>query len=199
MMNDLRRPEPSPRDPETRPRLATKPSANAWLIQDLEWVRELVLERLSSIETLARERPASAAPVREIGELEDSFKRKSAELEETRRRLQDQAEQEQHDWDASLSQLEDDRRLLADAWERVEQERIDSMSAPHENPALQSQGHNPQTTGSTGLPHSAASIPIRSTGTDADPCNPVAEAILRQFQTLCRDVRQSAKGRHAAR
>ncbi|MFI5457480.1 MAG: hypothetical protein ACHRXM_18715 [Isosphaerales bacterium] len=198
-MNDRRRPETSPRDPETRPRSGPNSSAYAWLIQDLEWVRELVLERLSSIETLARERRASTPPLRDIAELEVSFKKKSDQLEETRRRLQDQAEREKHDWNASLSQLEDDRRLLAEAWERVEQERIDSMSAPQANPAHHSLGQNPQTTASTGLPHTAASIPIRSAGTDSDPCNPVARAILRQFQTLCSDVRQSAQGRRAAR
>jgi len=199
MMNDLRRPETSSRDPEARPRSAPKPSAYAWLIQDLEWVRELVLERLNSIETLARERPASAPPGREIAELEDAFKKKSDELDETRRRLQEQAEQEKQDWNASLSLLEDDRRLLAAAWERVEQERIDSMSVPQENPARHSQGQDRQTTTSTGLPHAALSIPIRSAGSDSDPCNPVAQAILRQFQTLCRDVRQSARGRRDAR
>jgi len=169
------------------------------LIQDLEWMRELVLERLSSIEKLARECPESAAPVRDIAELEDSFKKKSDELEETRRGLRDQAERDRQDWDASLSQLEDDRRLLAEAWERVEQVRMDSMTAPHENPSLHSQGQNPQTTASTGQSHAATSIPIRSAGNNSDPCNPVAEAILRQFQTLCSDVRQSANGRHAAR
>ena len=199
MMNDPRRPETGSRDPETEARSAPKPSAYAWLIQDLEWVRELVLERLSSIETLARQRPASAPPGREIAELEDSFKQKSDEIEETRRRLQEQAEREQQDWNASLSLLEDDRRLLAAAWERVEQERIGSMSVPPENPTHHSHGQDPQTTASTGLPHAALSIPIRSAGPDSDPCNPVAQAILQQFQTLCRDVRQSARGRRAAR
>jgi len=169
------------------------------LIQDLEWMRELVLERLSSIETLALKRPAPAPAGREITELEDSFKKKSDELEETRRRLHEQAEREKQDWNASLSQLEEDRRLLAEAWERVERERIDFPTAPRENPAAHSQGQNPQTRASTGLPQSAASIPIRSAGIDSDPANPVTQAILRQFQTLCSDVRQSARGRRATR
>jgi hypothetical protein len=199
MINDLRRPETSPRGPEARPRAAPERSAYASLIQDLEWLRELVLERFSSIETLARERPESAALGREIAELENSFKKKSDELEETRRRLQDQADREKQGWSASLSQLEDDRRLLAEAWERVEQERIDSSIAPQESSSLHSQGQNPQTAASTGLPRTGASIPIRSAGADSDPYNPVTQAILRQFQTLCSDVRQSAQGPHAAR
>jgi len=169
------------------------------LIQDLEWLREMVLERLSSIETLGRERAASALPAREIAALEDSFEKKSDELEEARCRLKDQAERDKQDWTASLAQLEDDRRLLAEAWERVEQERIDSLGAPQENLSLHSQGQNPQPAASTRLPHTGASIPIRSAGTGSDSYNPVAQAMLRQFQTLCSDVRQSAQGRHAAR
>ena len=60
MINDLRRPETSPRGPEARPRPAPERSAYASLIQDLVWLRKLVLERLTSIETLAGQRPASA-------------------------------------------------------------------------------------------------------------------------------------------
>jgi hypothetical protein len=199
MMNDLRRPETSPRGPEDRPRSASERSAYNSLIQDLKCLRRLVLQRLSSIETLARERPAFAPPAREIAALEDSFKIRSDELEETRRRLQAEAEREKQESSASLSQLEDDRRLLAEAWERVEQERIACSSAPQQNPSLHSQGRNPQTAASTGLPRTGGSIPIRSAGTESDPYNPVTQAILRQFQTLCSDVRQSAPGRHAAR
>jgi len=169
------------------------------LIQDLVWLRELVLERLTSIETLASERPAYARPARELRGLEDAFKIKSDELEESRCRLQEQAEREKRDWSASVSQLEDDRRLLAEAWERVVQARIDSSRTPRENPSLHSQGQDPQTAGSTGLSRTGASIPIRSAGADSDPHNPVNQAILRQFQTLYNDVRQSAQGRRAAR
>jgi hypothetical protein len=199
MMNDVRRPETPPRDSETRSRSAPNSPAYAWLIQDLEWVRKLVLERLGSIETLARERPASAARLREIAELEASFKKRSAELEETRRRLQEEAEREKQDWTASMAQLEDDRRLLAEAWARVEQERIDSMNALNQNAAVHAQEHNARTSVPNGLPHTTVSIPIRSPATDSDPSNPVAQAILRQFQTLCSDVRQSARGRRATR
>ena len=49
---------------------------------------------------------------------------KAAELAETERRLHDQAERQEKEWSASLIQLESDRRLLAEAWERVERERI---------------------------------------------------------------------------
>jgi hypothetical protein len=199
MINDLRRPETSPRGPEARPRPAPEPSAYASLIQDLVWLRELVLERLTSIETLAGERPASAPRARELTALEESLKIRSDELEEIRRGLQEEAEREKRDWTASLSQLEDDRRLLAEAWERLEQARIETSSTQRENPSRHSHGQNPQTADSTGRTRTGAAIPIRSAGTDSDAHNPVNQAILRQFQTLYNDVRQSAHGRRPAR
>jgi hypothetical protein len=199
MMNDFRRPETSLRGPLALPRSAPERSAETSSIQDLECLRLLVLQRLSLIEALARERQASAPLAREMAALEDSFKIRSDELEETRRGLHDQAEREKQERSVSLSQLEDDRRLLAEAWERVEQERIASSSGPQQNPSLHSDGQNIQTAASTGLPRTGGSIPVRSGGAESDQNNPVTQAILRQFQTLCSDVRQSAQGRHAAR
>ena len=178
------------------------------LIQDLERLRELVLKRLSSMieifagaATSSRRRPRSAYAwlIQDLVALEDSFKKKSAELEETRRLLQVQADQAREDWLAAMSKLEDDRRLLAEAWERVETERIDSLNARQASQSLNSPIDNPRSAGSTGLPTKSASIPIRSAGALADSCNPVTEEILRQFQTLCSDVRQSAVGRRASR
>ncbi len=196
MINDLRRPGSSPQGPEGGPRPAPERSAYASLIQDLVWLRELVLARLTSIETLAATRPAFA---RELTVLEKSFRMRSDEVEEARRRLQEQAEREKRDWSASLSQLEEDRRLLAEAWERVEQARIESPSEPHSNPSLHSQGQGPQTAGANGQPRSVASSPIRSAEADSEPHNPVNQAILQQFQLLCSDARHSAKGRQATR
>jgi hypothetical protein len=199
MINDLRRPGTSPQGSEARSRPAPEHSAFASLIQDLVCLRELVLERLSSIETLAGKCPAAALSAKERTALEESFRMRSDELEKTRCRLQEQAERQKRDWSALLSQLEEDRRLLAEAWERVEQARIDSSSAPHENPSLHSQGQDPRTVDTTGRLHNGPSIPIRSARPDSDRRNPVNQAILQQFQLLCNDARQSARGRHAAR
>jgi hypothetical protein len=199
MMNNTRRPETSPRYVDARPRSTPERSVTVSLIDDLERLRELVLERLSSIETLARERSESVMPAPELSALEESFKKKSAEFEEARRQLQAQAEQEKHEWIASLTQLEDDRRLLAEAWERVDQERIDAVSAPQEHSSVHSpRPHSPAPV-STAVPSTGATIPIRSAGADSDAYNPVAQAILQQFQTLCSDVRQSAHARRASR
>jgi hypothetical protein len=168
------------------------------LIQDLERLRELVLERLSSIEMLARDHVASALPTRETAAMDDLLEKKSAELEETRRWLQVQAERERQDWIAAMSQLEDDRHLLAEAWERVEAERIESLTGPQTNPSHEFHAENPRVA-PNGLPARSAAIPIRSAGAGSDSYNPVAHDILRQFQTLRSDVRQSAVGRRASR
>ena len=64
MMNNTRRPETSPRYVDARPRSTPERSVTVSLIDDLEQLRELVLERLSSIETLARERSESVMPAR---------------------------------------------------------------------------------------------------------------------------------------
>jgi hypothetical protein len=168
-------------------------------MQDLESLRARVLERLQAIETLARERPEPANPESAIVAVQESLKGKAKELDEMRRRVQEQAKRSQQDWDTSLSQLEQDRRLLADAWERVERERIAFSSAPEgsQSPRAAGQITHGGATGTQSGP--TPTVPIRSAGPDAGPHNPVAQAILRQFQTLRSDVRQSAQIRRAAR
>jgi hypothetical protein len=199
MINDLPRPETSPRGPEARPRTANQRSAYVSFIDDLVRLRELVVDRLASIETLAGQRQASEARARELAALEEALKIRSDELEKTRRGLKEQADRAQRDWNASLSQLEHDRRSLAEAWERLEQARIDTSKPPRENPSRQSRGQSPQTAVSTGRSRTGPTIPIRSADADSDADNPVDRAILQQYQSLYHDVRQSARGRWPAR
>jgi hypothetical protein len=167
------------------------------LIDDLERLRALVSERLSSIEILIRENSAGALSAREVAAREESIGKKSAELEEARRMLQVQAERERQDWITAMSQLENDRQLLAEAWERVEEERIDSQCPRHASLAHQSHLSTHLTAVPTGLPTKGATIPVRTGSVESDSYNPVAQDILRQFQTLRSDVRQSAMGRRA--
>jgi len=199
MTYDPRRPETSPRDFEARRRLTEGRADTGSVIQDLEQLRELVLERLSSIERLAWEHSASAQPERELSALEESFQKKSDDLEECRQQFQVQAEREKQEWIAAMSQLEDDRRLLAEAWERIDQERIDASSSHQESASVHSPRPLLQTAISTSLPSVGAAVPIRSAGADSETYNPVAQAILQQFQTLCSDVRQNARTRRASR
>ena len=89
--------------------------------------------------------------------------------------------------------------MLAEAWERVEQARIETL----EHVARESLASFP----GTELPDGGFDRAVaqrcfdpdpRSAGADSDPHNPVDQAILRQFQTLCSDVRQSAQARRPA-
>jgi hypothetical protein len=140
MVDELRKPGTIPRGAEPRSRPATAHSAHSALIQSLQGLRERVLERLDSLETLARQRSASAPVAGEIEGLERALELKLADLEETERRLSAQAERQEKDWSASLTQLEADRRLLAEAWERVERERIAYSSAAEPNHPSLAQG-----------------------------------------------------------
>jgi hypothetical protein len=160
----------------------------------LERLRERMLERLDSLEMLARGQSSSARATATAG-LEEDLQRRLAELEEAERRLRAQAERQEQEWSASLARLEEDRRLLAEAWERIERERIEYSSAAA--PVSRGQGHAPAPPGSIpdALPHVGALVTARSAAADSQPFPPVAQAILRQFQTLCSDVRRNAEER----
>jgi hypothetical protein len=132
--------------------------------------------------------------------LEPALQQRLAELEEARRQLCAEAQRQEKEWSAALAQLEADRRLLAEAWERLERHRIEGLGSSERHP------HHPHAPGPgsprgalAARPHPAAPAlapaPVRSVRSDPDPNNPVAEAILRQFQTLCRDVRCNAETR----
>jgi hypothetical protein len=172
----------------TRPPANQEGSPPGGLIRDLEEMRTTVLHRLSAIEELARHR--LDAPAAEISRLEQALAQQIEELERERGRLRAHAEQDQASGRQVLVQLEDDRRLLAEAWEKLELERIDACSS--RSPlAVQ----HPRSTDSA---HAhAAATPRVSVGSDPD--NPVAETILRQFQTLCNDVRRTTEARCSAR
>ena len=199
MTYDIRRPETSPRDFEARLRMTEVRAVTGSLVQDLEQLRELVLERLSSIESLARKRDESAQPERDWLALQETFKKESAELEESRHQLRVQAEREREEWIAAMSQLEEDRRLLAEAWARIDQERTGAMGALKESALAYVPRPLSQTAVSTSVPALGPSVPIGSTDAESASSNPVAQAILQQFQTLCSDVRQNARARRASR
>jgi hypothetical protein len=192
MMEDLTRPGATPRGPDGRPGLASARPSPASSIQGLRWLRQRVLERLDALEALAR-REASPAAADELEALERTLRQKLAEVEETRRQLDAEAERRQQEWSASLTQLEADRRRLAEAWERVERQRIEIPGACGGQTPPQAQVQGPPTGASTALLHAVA--PARSATTDPSLYNPVAQAILRDFQTLSKDVRSNAAAR----
>ncbi|MDR3632953.1 MAG: hypothetical protein P4L84_03900 [Isosphaeraceae bacterium] len=167
----------------------------AALAGGLERIRATVLERLDKVETALRER-ASRAPVEEsqLSERDSELRRRAAELqqrqtelqqrtaelEEAQRRLRAERDRWENERATLLEQLEHDRILLAEAWERLEREKLehpDGPSAPSRNANTER------------VPARVARPVVAS-----DDENPVAQAILRQFQAVRRDVRRNANG-----
>ncbi|MFO0888386.1 MAG: hypothetical protein U0790_04470 [Isosphaeraceae bacterium] len=147
----------------------TSPSPTA-LAAELEELRRSVIRHLDSLETLALECGCEPAPEPSRPDQEGTRARELA------------------------AQLENDRRLLAAAWERLERERLE-LGGPQGNSAAAAPvGSAPR---SVPLPASARANPgLPASGSTASPC---AEAILRQFQTLCGDVRRTTDARHHPR
>jgi len=194
MLEDLTRPTTTPRGTDGRPGPASARPASAASIQGLRWLRERVLERLDALEAMARQREASPA-AGNMAALERTLQQRLAEAEEARHQLRAEAERQREEWSASLTQLESDRRSLAEAWERIERQRIEGLGAPEGQNRPHAQAQGPPRGAPSTLLHTAAPIATRSAAPDPDSSNPVALAILREFQALSRDVRSNADSR----
>lgn len=197
MLEDPTRPGMGPRVRDDLRGPAPAGPSHTEAIQGLLWLRQQVADRLDALETLARRRETSPDSQEELEARERALRQGTAELEEARRKLRDEAEQRQEEWNNRLAQLDQERRTLAEAWERVERERIEGLAsvggqatpASHARPAGPARG----TVGAS--LHATAMTPPRSPASDPAPFNPVAQAILREFQTLARDVRTNAAAR----
>jgi hypothetical protein len=146
------------------------------LIQALEELRGRVHSQLDALETLARDRARQGS--KSVLQRDEQLELRASELEEANARMRTDAERWQHERQAMLEQIENDRRLLADAWERLESEQVNAFAvAPTTAPS---------TTFAVPAPWPA---PLSSV-TSRD--QPVTEEVLRQFQSLRRDVRRNA-------
>lgn len=192
---------------EFRPRLSagSPPAAeSARWIADLEELRDRILRRLDSIEGLVQR--AAPPPTGDGSRIEQTLRQRIAELEVEKNRLRSGLTQEEARWRQSLEELESDRQLLVEAWERLERERIEAAV-----PVSPAATHRPRITDSSVTPPAASpGVPRRPRITDSnipppsasrmtESGNPVAEAILRQFQTLCKDVRRATDARCSTR
>ncbi len=195
MLDEDPKPGKIPRGGEPRSWPSSAHSAPSALFESLQRLRDRVLDRLDSIETIARQRSASAPSAGASAALERALERRLADVEETERRLHALTERHEKEWSASLTQLEADRRLLAEAWERVERERIAYANAGEPHHRSHAPGQGPQNGVPAALPPAGYLVAARSAVADSDPNHPVAQTILRQFQTLCSDVRRNAEER----
>lgn len=149
----------------------TPPIDPADLVVGLERVRECVHRWIDRIE----ERLDDAASPTASGE---DLERAARDLEEQREALRAEAGRRDREWAERLEALEHDRRLLADAWERLEREQL--AHVPAARPA------QPPTMASPPAAH-------RATPAGDEPDNSVDRAILHQFEALRRDVRRTAE------
>ena len=166
-------------DPKRR---IPRPDSNA-LIQGLERLRECIERRLKALEAAVRQQ--TGPTVSEPSDAQGEFQQRIAEHEAAQLRLRLQAERRDQEWRTALEQLEGDRKLLADAWEQLERERLEGSSR------AQGQGID-----RSSVLESGATVPIRSRPEPVDPGNDVlSHAILKQFQALRNDVRRTARQR----
>lgn len=173
--------EPHENEPRRR---APRPGAPPTLV-DLDRLRDVIQRRLDQIEALARERVESAPTAAEDPERERALLRQVADLQEANEKFRAQAERHEHDWRAALAQLEEDRELLADAWERLESERIEG----HVEPSV-ARATRPE-------PAERPAIPQVRSQASGTPDDSVTQAILQQFHLLRSDVRRTADQRKA--
>jgi hypothetical protein len=169
------------------------------LIQSLHRLRERVQKRLDALEILAREQISCGSAVGDSTGQARSLELKRAELEEAERQICARAERQEKDWTAAMTKLEADRRLLAEAWERVERERVAHSGAAetHDRSCYQGPGRQQRTL--VGRPHADALAEPRSATAESDSADPVPPPSLRQYETLCSDVRRNAVARSESR
>ena len=185
------------------------------LIQNLDALRELVHLNLDDMEKLLRSKIATQSAILKGGaepavlsqdstERELRLQKRVSELEQAQLNLRADVERWERDREDLLAQIEHDRRMLAEAWERLEYEQTHGTVSSSNAPETRRPGPVPapahferSTTPTSGAP---ASLDPNSTARTAVPANPtspspqddsVAQAILRQFQSLQRDVRRN--------
>jgi hypothetical protein len=167
----------------TRARRGANRPDPAPLLQGLDRLREAVHQRLDRLEALALER--GETPPANPTEREQELRRKVADLEDRQARLVAEAKRREKEWEAGMEQLESDRRMIAEAWERLERERIDGTASAQAVPRAAAPRPQP--------------APVFRPAVTAESNDVITHAILQQFQALRGDVRRNANGRRPHR
>jgi hypothetical protein len=141
---------------------------------------------------LERDPAASGDP----SERERELRRRIAELEERQARLVAESKRREQEFESGMEKLENDRRLITEAWERLECERIDGAGAGPGRPAPRPPGANPNPAPSH---HPQPASPVFRPAVTPESNDVITHAILRQFQALRSDVRRNASGRRPDR
>ncbi len=184
-LTKLRRPGAEPKSRDWREHISAT-------LRELEQFRGSVHMQLDALEQMARQRAvgdgADPASAEELVKL----RRRVGELEAARERLESESLEWKAERQALLDRLEHDRKQLAEAWETLERERIMNppQAARASEPARAAPAPTPEPLAAT-PPNNAPAAPggRKPSGSDDDV---VAQEILRQFQTLRRDVRRTS-------
>lgn len=189
----------APSQPPRARRGAARPDP-ASLLQGLERLREVVHQRLDRIESMAKD-GATALPA-DPSDRERELRRKIVELEERQARIVAEAKRKEQEWLSGLEQLENERRLITEAWERLERERIDGAGSGPGHPAQRNtnaHGNANTNANGNGNHHAASPEPVFRPAVAPESNDVITHAILRQFQALRSDVRRNAGGRRPQR
>lgn len=155
--------------------------ARAEPADELERFRDAMSRRLDTLEQLAREQCERLG--QGTSERERVLRERVAHLEASHSRLQNELKRREQEWNDTVGDLENDRKLLAEAWERLERERIDGPDAQADpGPAPRARTQNP-----AGPPAASPAGVLAPEGDDS-----ITRAILWQFQALKDDVRKNA-------
>jgi hypothetical protein len=158
------------------------------VLQGLDRLRDFVHQRLDWIESLAQER-AAAGPA-DPSERENELRRRLVELEDRYARVVAEAKRKEREWESGLETLENDRRLIAEAWDRLERERVDGAVGTPGQPAPRPASGSVPPRNNPGAPPKSFRPAVTPESNDV-----ITHAILRQFQALRSDVRRNANGR----
>jgi hypothetical protein len=111
-----------------------------------------------------------------------------------------ESKRRQEECQTSIEKLENDRRLLAEAWERLERERIDGASTGGSHALTHSHSHaHAHAPQRPAVVVQQAAAPAFRPAVAVEANDVVAHAILKQFQALRSDVRKTAHGRRPQR
>lgn len=164
-----------------RPRPGAARPDTVALAQGFERLRDALLQRLEVLESIAAEHAALSdfTP----SDREQILKERVSTLEASLSRLQAELKRRDQEWDEQILLLDEDRGLITEAWDRLEAEQI------------QGTGHSSEAARESAPVGHVPNGPAYRPPAPDESNDPVAKAILRQFQSLQGDVRRNANGR----
>lgn len=159
-------------------------------VDRLEQLRTILLRALDELESQARRRLRESALPPDDAEVARRLK----ELEAAQSQFRSEVDRWEHSRADQLEALDQDRRDLAEVWERIERLEIRGQPAAATPVPVPVQPRAHLKPGPVG-PGSSLPPARRPAATSTSADSPVTRAVLEQFQVLRRDVRRKADGR----